>query len=84
MQELFEHLIWEVEDDIAVLTINEPDVFKCTQYRSTEGLDLWSTFNYVPELEHATNPIRCIILQGAGTKAFVAGADIKNLKENQD
>ena len=79
MRESFEHLIWEVEDDIAVLTINRPDVLNALNTHVLKELDEWST-QLRSILEQPSNSIRCIILQGAGTKAFVAGADIKEFK----
>ena len=79
MQELFKHLIWEVQGNIAVLTINRPEVLNALNTDLLEELDVWST-KIRSKLEQSTNPIRCIILQGAGAKAFVAGADIKEFK----
>ena len=79
MQELFEHLIWEVQGNIAVLTINRPEVLNALNTDLLKELDVWST-KIRSELEQSTNPLRCIILQGAGAKAFVAGADIKEFK----
>ena len=79
MRKSFEHLIWEVEGQVAVLTINRPEVLNALNADVLEELDEWSTQIH-PKLEQSTNPIRCIILQGAGSKAFVAGADIKEFK----
>ena len=65
MQELFEHLIWEVQGNIAVLTIKRPEVLNALNTDLLKELDVWST-KICSELEQSTNPIRCIILQGAG------------------
>ena len=67
MQELFEHLIWEVQGNIAVLTINRPEVLNALNTDLLKELDLWST-KIRSELEQSTNPTRCIILQGAGLR----------------
>lgn len=79
MRTSFEHLIWEVEGQVAVLTINRPEVLNALNADVLEELDEWSTQIH-PKLEQSSNPIRCIVLQGAGSKAFVAGADIKEFK----
>ncbi len=79
MQQLFEHLIWEVQGNIAVLTINRPKVLNVLNTDVLKELDVWSTKIH-STLEQSTNLIRCIILQGAGDKAFAAGADIKEFK----
>lgn len=79
MRESFEHLIWEVEGEIAVLTINRPEILNALNTHVLQELDEWSTQIH-SILEQPSNSIRCIILQGAGSKAFVAGADIKEFK----
>ena len=79
MQELFKHLIWEVQGSIAVLTISRPKALNALNTDLLKELDVWST-KIRSKLEQSTNLIRCIILQGAGAKAFVAGADIKEFK----
>ena len=70
----FEHLLFEADTSgIAILTINRP---KKLNALNTEVLD---------ELEKATifvednDEIKALIITGAGDKAFVAGADIKEL-----
>ena len=79
MRESFEHLIWEVEGEIAVLTINRPEVLNALNTHVLQELDEWSTQIH-SILAQPSNSIRGIILQGAGSKAFVAGADIKEFK----
>ncbi len=67
-----QHLICEIENHVAVVTINRPpvnplnvEVFK----------QLTKTFNTLDE----NDSVRAIILTGSGEKAFVAGADISEM-----
>ncbi len=72
----FQNLLLDVEDGIAVLTINRPKALNAlnreTLAELAEALD---------ELG-SSEEIRAVVLTGAGEKAFVAGADIKELAEN--
>ncbi len=64
------NLLLEVKDGVGVLTINRPD--------KLNALDL-ETINELGETIESiesNNSVRCVILTGAGSKAFVAGADI--------
>ena len=60
MQELFKHLIWEVQGSIAVLTISRPKALNALNMDLLKELDVWST-KIRSELEQSTNPIRSII-----------------------
>jgi enoyl-CoA hydratase len=70
---MYQHLIYEVKDGIAYVTVNRP---KSLNALSNEVLDeLYAAFTAVnndPEVKIA-------ILTGAGEKAFVAGADISEM-----
>ena len=67
----FENILVEVEDRIQTIIINRE---KQLNALNTQTID---------ELHHAlkaaydSNEVRCVIITGAGEKAFVAGADIK-------
>ena len=67
-------VLYRVEDNIGVLTINRPHVMNtinlATVARLTEVLD-----------EAADSNIRCLVVTGAGEKSFVAGADVKEMKD---
>jgi enoyl-CoA hydratase len=67
------NLILEVEDSIAVLTINRP---KALNALNSETLDELNTC--LAEVE-ARDDIKVLILTGSGEKSFVAGADIKEM-----
>jgi enoyl-CoA hydratase len=66
----FETLLFEIENNTAIITINRPD--KLNALNADVIRDLSSAFDEVI----SNNEIRSAILTGAGTKAFVAGADI--------
>lgn len=69
------NLLLEVKENIAVVTVNRPD--KLNALNRDTLLELRTVFK---ELRGNDN-IYVIILTGSGEKAFVAGADIKELNE---
>lgn len=71
----YKHLLIEKKDKIAVVKINRP---KALNALNTEVLkELKVSFESLNEEES----IRAIILTGKGKKAFVAGADISEMKD---
>jgi enoyl-CoA hydratase len=70
-----DHLLLEKEGHLALVTVNRPDVMNALNSDVLDELD-----GVVADLE-ADDQIRCVILTGAGDKAFIAGADIGELKE---
>ncbi|MCC5906233.1 MAG: enoyl-CoA hydratase/isomerase family protein [Balneolaceae bacterium] len=70
----FKHLLFETDaDGIALLTINRPDKLNALNNKVLEELDA------AISLTENSDDIRVLIITGAGEKAFVAGADIKEL-----
>lgn len=69
----FQHLILDIHDAAALLTINRP---KSMNALNTEVLN---ELHQAAEAVEADDAIRVLILTGAGEKAFVAGADITEL-----
>jgi len=65
-----ENITTEVKNDVLIITINRPDKLNALNKQTIE--DLHDT---LVEAENDKS-IRALILTGAGTKAFVAGADI--------
>ncbi len=62
-----------IEDDVAVLTIDKP--------KSLNALDEILLGQLADRFEEAvTEGARCVVVTGAGEKAFVAGADIATMK----
>lgn len=72
---MFETLIYEKKDNIGILTINRPDRLNAISNQLTSELK-----QFLDEVED-DDSLRVLIITGAGDKAFVAGADIKELEE---
>ena len=71
----FENLVINYKDKIAVVTINRPKNLNALNKQTISELRLCFL-----DLE-SNNEVRAIILTGAGDKAFIAGADIKEFAE---
>ncbi len=69
----FKNLIIEIEDRIALLTLNQPEVLNALNQRTLEELEE----AFLKRL--AQDDVGAVIVTGAGDKAFAAGADIKEL-----
>lgn len=72
----YSNILYEVVDDIAKITINRPKAMNALNAST------------VKELAHAfanakeNDSVRVVILTGSGEKAFIAGADINEIKTN--
>jgi enoyl-CoA hydratase len=69
----FETLVFEIEDQIAVVTLNRPQVLNALN--GQVFTDLKEIFTQLED----DPTVRVILLTGAGEKAFAAGADINEL-----
>ena len=69
----FTTLIYDVQDGIARVTINRPD--KLNALNATVIAELADAVGHI----ESDDAVRGVILTGAGSKAFVAGADIGEL-----
>lgn len=69
------NVILEKENHIAIVTINRPKALNALNSETLKELDI-----VVDELEKDDN-IYAVVLTGAGEKAFVAGADITEMKD---
>jgi enoyl-CoA hydratase len=72
---MYKTLIYEKKDNIGVLTVNRPDRLNALSNELTEELD-----KLLDEVEK-DDDLRVLLITGAGEKAFVAGADINELKD---
>jgi len=70
-----EFILVDKSDGIAVITINRPDKLNSLNEEVLKELE-----KTLDELED-DNEIKVLLIRGAGDKAFVAGADIGELKE---
>jgi enoyl-CoA hydratase len=71
---MYENILINIEDGIAYLTINRPDKMNAVNNATVEELD-----DALSKIEKDQD-LRVMILTGAGEKAFVAGADIQEVK----
>ncbi|HXL12144.1 MAG TPA: enoyl-CoA hydratase-related protein, partial [Gemmatimonadales bacterium] len=69
----YDTLLFEIRDAVAVLTINRPDKLNALNDQVVDELA------QAAERIASEDAIQGAILTGAGTKAFVAGADIADL-----
>ena len=72
-----DEILFEIEDQIGVLTFNRPEVMNAFGDNTRPLL-----LEKLTEAE-ANSDIGCVILTGAG-KAFAAGGDIKSMRHQQD
>lgn len=71
----YQEIIYKKENTLAIITFNRPDVRNALNYLAIdEALEAAGDAN-------ADGRVRVVILTGAGDKAFVAGADIEELRE---
>ena len=71
----FKNLLWEISDNILLLTINRAD--KLNALNSETILEIQAAFTAARK----TPDLKGIIITGAGEKAFVAGADISEFSD---
>jgi enoyl-CoA hydratase/carnithine racemase len=66
----YEHILVEVEDGVSIITLNRPDKLNAMNRRLNEEL------HHAVKQAEADDAIGCIVITGAGEKAFSAGGDI--------
>ena len=71
----FKNVILEKEGKIAIVTINRPKALNALNSETLQDIDA-----VITELENDST-IYAVVLTGAGEKAFVAGADISEMKD---
>jgi enoyl-CoA hydratase/carnithine racemase len=72
----YETILFDVEEQIAFITFNRPKVLNAfNTHMLHECIAVMETCRDDPN-------IRCIVFRGAGDRAFSAGADISEIKEN--
>jgi enoyl-CoA hydratase len=71
----YDNLLFEVNDKIARITFNRPNVLNALNRKTMD--ELGDCLKKV----RADDDIRVLILTGAGEKAFIAGADINELSQ---
>jgi len=71
----YEDILFEVEDGIATVTFNRPKVLNALR------IDTLTEVGEVIRTVTDDEEVRALILTGAGDRAFVAGADIRELQK---
>ena len=71
----YQTLLIDISDGIATVTINRPEKLNALNREVIEEIRTFA------QSLHEPNPIRGVIITGAGSKAFVAGADIAELAD---
>ncbi|MBL4826443.1 MAG: enoyl-CoA hydratase/isomerase family protein [Spongiibacteraceae bacterium] len=73
----FKTLLFEQHNNIGVLTLNRPDAMNALNAQVIQELS-----DFCDQVSKVS--IGCLIITGAGSKAFVAGADIKAMSERPE
>jgi len=66
-------VLYKKEGEIALITINRPEVYNALNHALLKGLE-----EFIEKIK-VDSEIGIIILTGAGEKAFVSGADINEI-----
>ena len=69
----YQNILFEIKENIAVVTINRPDKLNALNHQTM--LELEDVFSAIKD----DDTIYSVIITGSGEKAFVAGADINEL-----
>lgn len=70
----FETLEFKLENNIGVLTLSRPQAMNALNAQVLKDLKA-----FIDQIQNHTD-LRCLIVTGSGEKAFVAGADIKEMQ----
>ncbi|TCJ21983.1 enoyl-CoA hydratase/isomerase family protein [Microbacterium sp. PI-1] len=70
----YQHLLVDIDDRVAIVTINRPEQYNSVNHRLHQELvEIWRDLGRDPR-------VNVIVVTGAGEKAFSAGADLSMLK----
>ncbi len=69
----YDHVLYEAADRVAWITVNKPEKLNALDRKTVEEIAAATT------RAGEDDSVRVIVLTGAGEKAFVAGADIKEM-----
>ena len=72
----YEHILVDVEDGVGIVTLNRPDKLNAMNRKLSAELH-----DAVKAMD-ADDAVGCIVITGAGTKAFSAGGDIHEQRED--
>jgi len=66
-----------IEDGIGYITFNQPEK------RNAMSVIMWQGLTEILDAFLADDAVRCVVMTGAGTKAFVSGADISQFEQQR-
>jgi enoyl-CoA hydratase/carnithine racemase len=72
----YEHLLVDIEEGVAVVTLNRPKSLNAMNRKLSAEL------HHAVKAAEADDGVGCIVITGAGEKAFTAGGDIKEQLED--
>src|SRR5271169_2663034 len=72
----YEHILVDTEDGVGIVTLNRPDKLNAMNRQLSSEMR-----EAVKQLD-ADDSIGCIVITGAGTRAFSAGGDIHEQRED--
>ena len=73
----YEHILLEKEDGVAIITLNRPEVLNAMNQKLNDEL-----YDAVVSM-NADDEIGCLVITGAGERAFSAGGDIHEQRERE-
>jgi enoyl-CoA hydratase/carnithine racemase len=74
----YEHILTEIEDGVATVTLNRPDKLNAMNRKLARELH-----DAIKQAE-ANEAVGCIVITGAGERAFTAGGDIQEQLSNDE
>ena len=72
----YEHILVDHEDGVAIVTLNRPEVLNAMNNKLSAELH-----DAIVQAD-ANDDVGCIVITGSGGKAFTAGGDIHEQREN--
>jgi enoyl-CoA hydratase/carnithine racemase len=71
-------ILAEKQDGVGTITFNQPEK------RNAMSMEMWTGLGEVLDQYEADDGVTCVVVQGAGDKAFVSGADISQFARNRN
>ena len=70
-------ILASIKDGVGRIIFNQPEK------RNAMSVNMWAGMGEALDQFDASDDVRCVVLQGAGDKAFVSGADISQFEKNR-
>lgn len=72
----YEHILSEIEDGVAIITLNRPDKLNAMNRKLNQEL------HQAVKAAEADDNVGCLVITGSGDRAFTAGGDIQEQLSN--